>query len=74
MVCWWCSTDSDAGQGSGGRTVTGPTLHITAFVNRPKDVQDSPAVPEEFSFTAFLASFLFLRFLLCVCVCACEYP
>ena len=28
-------------------------------------------VLEEFSFTAFLAVFLFLRFSLCVCVCVC---
>ena len=31
-------------------------------------------VPEEFSFTAFLAVFLFLRFSLCVCVCVCVSP
>ena len=45
--------------------------HIAAFSDRPKDVWGSPAVPEEFSFTAFLALFLFLRFSLCVCVCSC---
>ena len=35
--------------------------------NRPKDVQDSSAVPEEFSFTAFLASVLFAVLVVCVC-------
>ena len=42
--------------------------------NRPKDVYDSSAVPEEFSFTAFLALFLFRgsqRVCVCVCVRAC---
>ena len=45
-------------------------LHF-ASPNRPKDVQGCPAAPEELSFTAFLALFLFLRFPTCVCVCVC---
>ena len=50
-----------------------PALHIAAFINRPKDVSGCPAAPEEFSFTALLASFLFSRFSLCVFVCVCVY-
>ena len=47
-----------------------PELHIAASINRPKD-GGCPAAPEELSFTAFLALFLFLRFSSCVCVCVC---
>ena len=46
-----------------------PALHIATSINRPKDVQGCPTVPEDFSFTAFLALLLFSRFSLCVCVC-----
>ena len=46
---------------------------FTAFVNGPKDVQGCSAVPQELSFTAFLALFLFLRSSLCVCVCVCVF-
>ena len=56
-----------AGQGARDELPPNSALHIAAFVNRPKDVQDSSTVPEEFSFTAFLALFLFLPFPLCVC-------
>ena len=50
-------------------------LHIAFFVNRPKDVQGCPAAPEEFSFTAFVALFLFAVLIVCVCVCVvvCVY-
>ena len=34
-------------------------LHIAISINRPKDVQGCSVAPEEFSFTAFLALFLF---------------
>ena len=45
-----------------------PALHIAACVNQPKDVQGCPAAPEEFSFTAFLASFLFAVPIVRACV------
>ena len=38
-------------------------------INRPKDVQGCPAAPEEFSFTAFLALFLFVVLIVCESVC-----
>ena len=36
-----------------------PGLHATLFINRPKDVSGCSAAPDEFSFAAFLALFLF---------------
>ena len=44
---------------------------ITSSINRPKDVLGCPAAPEELSFTAFLAPFLFAVLVVCVCVCVC---
>ena len=39
------------------------------FLFRPKDSQCCPAAPEESSFTAFLALFLFSPFSSCMCIC-----
>ena len=51
---------------------TDPTVQdctLPFSTNRPKDVQGCPAAPEEFSFTAFLALFLFAVLIVCVWVC-----
>ena len=50
-----------------------PELNIAASINRPKDVQGCPAALEDFSFTAFLALFLFSRFSSCVFMTCCMF-
>ena len=55
---------AQTGPGSHCRRI--PELHIASFTNRPKDVQGCRAAPEECSFTAFLALFLFALLIVCV--------
>ena len=54
---------SDSGEGTGINLYhTAPTVQNCTFsssINRPKDVQGCSAAPEAFSFTLFLALYLF---------------
>ena len=45
---------------------------VTLIFTRLKDVLDSSAIPEEFSFHRFRRSVLVLQFPTCVCVCVCA--
>ena len=47
-------------------------LDIATSINRPNDVWGCAAAPEEFSFTAFLALFLFSRFSSRARTCVCA--
>ena len=49
------------------------TLHCLRSFVQPKDVQDSAAVPEEFSFHRFSCFVLVCGYIVCVCVCVCVF-
>ena len=76
------SAEPNHGLGGGtGRILyhTEPTVQdcpLSFSINRPKDLLGCPAALEEFSFTAFLALFLFALLIVCGCVrarvCACA--
>ena len=68
-MCLCVRAKRGAGEDTGGILYHAePTVQdctVSFSIDRPKDVQGCPAAPEEFSFTAFLALFLFV--IMCVC-------